>query len=160
MGCFNTLKSSSLSLRDCITEHWMEENFTVIKVGINNGVSHQALLQEFCTKHFPAELFLWAHWKQGKKYSLMTKPSCSGQTMPQWIAVELIVIIMLNSNQDLEPQRHTAMHQSICGVRRVSSDKRCKPAWLQWLIMHSCKCQPAQSSIALRSPPPHTLLFQ
>ena len=43
-------------LRACLEEHWMEENFTVLKVDMINAfnlVSHQSLLSE-CAKHFPS----------------------------------------------------------------------------------------------------------
>eukprot|EP00731_Ephydatia_muelleri_P039251 Em1273g1a len=50
-------------LRDCIEQHWLEDDFVVLKVDLKNAfniVSRQAVLDE-CAKHFP-ELFPWASW--------------------------------------------------------------------------------------------------
>ncbi|KAL5473587.1 hypothetical protein EMCRGX_G028089 [Ephydatia muelleri] len=50
-------------LRDCIEQHWLENDFVVLKVDLKNAfnmVSRQAVLNE-CGKHFP-ELLPWASW--------------------------------------------------------------------------------------------------
>ena len=50
-------------LRDCIEQHWLENDFVVLKVDLKNVfnmVSRQAVLNE-CGKHFP-ELLPWASW--------------------------------------------------------------------------------------------------
>ena len=50
-------------LRDCIEQHWIENDFVVLKVDLKNAfnmVSRQAVLNE-CGKHFP-ELLPWASW--------------------------------------------------------------------------------------------------
>eukprot|EP00731_Ephydatia_muelleri_P001739 Em0001g1739a len=49
-------------LRACVEEHWLEEDFVVLKVDMKNAfnqVSHRALLSE-CAEHFP-ELLPWVH---------------------------------------------------------------------------------------------------
>ena len=54
-------------LRHCVEEHWMDENFAVMKIDMRNAfnlVSHQALLDE-CSAHFP-ELLPWASWCYGQ----------------------------------------------------------------------------------------------
>ncbi|KAL5477544.1 hypothetical protein EMCRGX_G024355 [Ephydatia muelleri] len=51
-------------LRDCIEQHWLENDFVVLKVDLKNAfnmVSRQAVLNE-CGKHFP-ELLPWASWR-------------------------------------------------------------------------------------------------
>eukprot|EP00731_Ephydatia_muelleri_P005262 Em0002g1438a len=55
--------ASVLQLRDCIEQHWLENDFVVLKVELKNAfnmVSRQAVLNE-CGKHFP-ELLPWASW--------------------------------------------------------------------------------------------------
>ena len=50
-------------LRDCIEQHWLENDFVVLKVDLKNAfnmVPRQAVLNE-CGKHFP-ELLPWASW--------------------------------------------------------------------------------------------------
>ena len=50
-------------LRDSIEQHWLEDDFVVLKVDLKNAfnmVSRQAVLDE-CAKHFP-ELLSWASW--------------------------------------------------------------------------------------------------
>ena len=49
-------------LRDCIEQHWLEDDFVILKVDLKN-VSHQAVLTEHA-KHFP-ELLPWANWCYG-----------------------------------------------------------------------------------------------
>eukprot|EP00731_Ephydatia_muelleri_P022960 Em0015g543a len=56
--------ASVLQLRDCIEQHWLENDFVVLKVDLKNAfnmVSRQAVLNE-CGKHFP-ELLPWASWR-------------------------------------------------------------------------------------------------
>ena len=53
-------------LRHCVEEHWMDEDFAVMKIDMRNAfnlVSRQALLDE-CSAHFP-ELLPWASWCYG-----------------------------------------------------------------------------------------------
>ena len=50
-------------LRACIENHWLDDDFVVLKVDMKNAfnmVSRQALLSE-CSTHFP-ELLTWASW--------------------------------------------------------------------------------------------------
>ena len=53
-------------LRDCVKQHWLEDDFVVLKVDLKNAfnmVSRQAVLTE-CAVHFP-ELLPWANWCYG-----------------------------------------------------------------------------------------------
>ncbi|KAL5481549.1 hypothetical protein EMCRGX_G021737 [Ephydatia muelleri] len=54
-------------LRTCIEQHWLENDFGVLKVDMTNAfnlVSRQAILSE-CAKHFP-ELLPWVSWCYGQ----------------------------------------------------------------------------------------------
>ena len=54
-------------LRACVEEHWLEEDFGVLKVDMKNAfnqVSRRALLSE-CAEHFP-ELLPWVGWCYGQ----------------------------------------------------------------------------------------------
>ena len=54
-------------LRACVEEHWLEEDFGVLKVDMKNAfnqVSRRALLSE-CAEHFP-ELLPWVGWCNGQ----------------------------------------------------------------------------------------------
>ena len=53
-------------LRGCIEEHWMDEDFVVLKVDMRNAfnvVSRQAVLDECAT--FLPELLPWVSWCYG-----------------------------------------------------------------------------------------------
>ena len=55
------------ALRGCIEEHWMDEDFVVLKVDMRNAsnmVSRQAVLDE-CATSFPELLLPWVSWCYG-----------------------------------------------------------------------------------------------
>ena len=58
-------------LRQCIRDHWEDDDFVACKVDLRNAfneVSRKALLEE-CVTHFP-ELFRWVFWCYGQHPTL------------------------------------------------------------------------------------------
>ena len=66
VACHAGAEKVAHALRGCIEEHWMDEDFVVLKVDMKNAfniVSRQAVLDE-CATFFP-ELLSWVSWSYG-----------------------------------------------------------------------------------------------
>eukprot|EP00731_Ephydatia_muelleri_P002958 Em0001g2958a len=66
VACHAGAEKVAHALRGCIEEHWMDEDFVVLKVDMRNAfniVSRQAVLDE-CATFFP-ELLPWVSWCYG-----------------------------------------------------------------------------------------------
>ena len=78
VACHAGAEKVAHALRRCIDEHWMDEDFVVLKVDVRsafNIVSRQAVLDE-CATFFP-ELLLWVSWCYGPSSAMA--PSWSDQ---------------------------------------------------------------------------------